>query len=454
MSLLKDLKTIFFSNSKDKTNPLDMNNYESIKFNIAVIEFSDNVESNNGENLTEILKTKQGLKVSCFDESFPKNFLSLESKHLFDFIDKGQYILEKTNADILVWGYREGDKIRLNFQNYSQYEKDENTFISLLDSLYIPADLLNDKINIPSSVSNLIYGSIISAIDPKTKEEKIYKKYLLKKVIDQLSKDSASKNLSIDYMPYVMNFLGIIYLSYAYDNGNEKDFNITKNLFETAIKHQDLIKNHIHLGCIYYHLGQLYDNATEHMANKPTIYYKGAINSYRLAQKYLSKYNSPYDYAYISYKLSHLYFNYWKRKEDIQAIRDCVFHLREVEKIYTYSLFPEFWSEIQGEIGYSLSIFGNVTQNTEISELAIAGYKNQQKIITEKRDPINWAKIQENIGNIYYKIGKNKNDKTMLEESLEYFHDALYIFENIDDKEKSLLITTSIAKTSQALNSL
>lgn len=115
-----------------------------------------------------------------------------------------------------------------------------------------------------------------------------------------------------------MNFLGIIYLSFCSEDETDKDFKIVANLFETAIKHQDLIKNPLHLGCIYYHLGQLYDSASLHLNKRPGAYYKGAISYYRLAQKYLGKYNYPYDYGLISYKLAALYYNFWRQKEDIR----------------------------------------------------------------------------------------------------------------------------------------
>ena len=83
--------------------------------------------------------------------------------------------------------------------------------------------------------------------------------------------------------------------------------------------------------------------------------------------------------------------------------------------------------------------------------MAIAAYKNRQKIITEKRDPFNWAEIQENIGNIYYRLGRNTDDRSFLEESLEYFHDALYIFENMELSDNARRLTASIAKTSDLL---
>lgn len=422
------------------------------RFKIKVIEFSDNVEGSSGEIIARQLSAREGIEVGYFDEPFNKSFLNLESRTLFDLIDKGQAILDKTGADVLLWGCREGNRIRLNFQVPSQYEDEELTFVSLMDSLYIPARPENEIY--PEAVISLIYGGLLSAVKTSGAQAKIYKRYLLKKIIDRLSKDNSAKTLSIEYMPYIMNFLGIIYFSYAFDKSDGHDFKIVKGLFDTAVKHQDLITSPIHLGCIYNHLGQLYDCATRYMEKNPASYFKGAIEYYRLAQKYLGKYTYPYDYGYISYKLSKLFFNYWRQKEDLQALRDAVFQLREAEKIYTYALFPEFWAEIQGQLGYLLSLLGSFTKSEDISELAITSYKNRQKVITERRDPLLWAECSENIGNIYYRIGKNKEDRAALEEALEYFHDALYIFENAQLPEQTKKLTADIARTNQSINLL
>ena len=440
------------SNLSPRKEPQSLTAADLIDFKIVVVEFLDNVESNCGEIITRLLDSKEGLSATYYDDPFPKTFLNLESRTLFDLIDRGQSIIERSRADVLVWGCREGDKIRLNFQTEQQYENEDQAFVSLLDSLYIPAAIFTADQPLPHAIGNLIYGAVISSINIFSKEKQIQKRYLLKKIINQLSKDDSAKSLSIDYLPYIMNFLGIIYLSYSYDNHQEKDFKIVRNLFDTALKHQDLIKNPIHLGCIYYHLGQLYDSATQNMVHRPMSYYRDAITFYRQAQKHLSKYNYPYDYGYISYKLSELFFNYWKQKNDIQALRDAVFQLRESEKIYTYAQFPEFWADLQGRLGYLLSLLGSFTNSEEICELAIASYKNQQKVITERRDPLAWARIQEDIGEIYYRLGKEAADKDLLEEALEYFHDALYIFENAEDEEEVKKLNTHIAKTSQILS--
>lgn len=448
MAIIDLIKKVISSNPK-KSEDSEIPAFAP-KFKVIITEFVDNVEGNNGEMIARLLRNKEGLDLYYFDEPFNKDFLNLDSRELFDWIDKGQTIIDRINSDVIVWGYREGDNLRLNFQSSNQYESNRKIFLSLTDSLYIPASSGNNPIEFPSAVTDLIHGAIISAVNTD-KEQNVYRKYLLRKIINKLVQDDSAKSLASEYMPYIMNFLGIIYLSYAFENKNDKDFKVIKNLFETAIKYQDLITNQIHLGCIYYHLGQLYDCATNNIEKNPVSYFKGAIEYYIQAQKYLSKYNYPYEYGIICYRLSSLYFSYWRQKSDSQALRDAVFQLREAEKIYTYALFPEFWANIQENLGHLLSILGNMTSSLEISELAVASYRNKQKVITEKKDPVSWGMTQNEIGDIYYRLGKAKQDRDMLEEALEYFHDALYIFENAHMEEDVKKTNISIAKTSQSL---
>lgn len=453
MHLLDLLRNVFLNSRPDNPEDLPPEVALSINFKVVVIEFAESVENNAGELVATFLRNCEGLSVTYFDQPFDKSFLNLESRTLFDLVDKGQTILDRTGADVLIWGRRENNKIRLNFQTSLQYETSGDSFVSLLDSLYFPAELFNSSnTSFPPSLINLLYGATVAALNLEDKSKQIQKRYLLKKIVAKLSSDNSAKSISLDYLPYIMNFLGLIYLSYCANSNTDTNFKIVENLLETAIKYQDLITNPIHLGCIYYHYGQLFDAAAKHLPKRSISSYRSAINNYRLAQKYLGKYSFPYEYGLISFHLSDLFYNYWRQKEDLQALRDSVFNLREAEKIFTYALFPEFWAQIEGRLGYLLSLLSNITASDEIAELAIAAYKNQQKIITEKRDPLLWAQIQEKIGEIYYRIGKKDSDKDSLEEALEYFHDSLYIFENMNREEECKRLTTAIAKTSQVIS--
>jgi len=446
---LNRLKNLFFPHQAQHQPTIA--SVPEIRFKIAIAEFFDNSDYNKGKKLADTLQNCEGIDIIYLDEPFDKSFLNLESRNLFDLIDKGQSLLEQNQADVLVWGYRDNSQIRLNFQNRQQYENIDCSFVSLLDCLYIPADSLNDFQQLPDSLATLIYGAIISAVNRQEREYQIYKKYLLKKTVNRLSEIDSAKAMGLEYIPYILNFLGIIYLSLVYESQYEADFKIVKNLFENALKHQNLLLQPTHLGCIYYHLGQLYESASAHTQNKPSVYLRGAIKNMHTAQKYLGKFTYPYDYGYLCYKLSKLYFNYWKQTEDLQALRDGVFQLREAEKIFTQVLFPSFWGHIQGNLAHLLKNLGNLTKSQKICQLAVNAYRNQQKIITERHQPLVWAEIQNKIGEIYYMLGKLSDDSDYIEEALACFHDALYLFENHKDWETVNYIKTDISKSYQIL---
>ena len=451
MSFLNFLQKTFLTQKPETEESLSEEEALKISIKVVVVEFAENVENASGEILSALLHSQNFLDVTYFNEPFNKSFLNLEGRTFFDFIDKGQTLLDKTGADVLIWGFQENNAIRLNFQTSSQYEKNNTSFVSLLDSLFLPASLFENPNVFPKSIVQLILGAIVSSLNTPTKPLRIQQKYLLKKIIHELSHDNSAKNVPLEFLPYIMNFLSLIYLTYCHDTDNEKDYKIVENLLDTAIQHQDLIKNQVHLGCVYNRIGQMHAAAIKSLSHNPAKHYKGAISSYQRAQKNIGKYVYPYDYGFISFKLSDLLYNFWRQKEDLQALRDSVFNLREAEKIFTYALFPEFWADIEGLLGHRMGVLGSLTNNNAISELAIAAYKNQQKIITEKRDPFLWAQIQENIGNIYFSLGRKTDDRDLLEESLEYFHDALYIFENMEMPDYTKRITSSIAKASDLL---
>lgn len=424
-----------------------------IRFKVIVADFYDRVSSSGGEKLAELLQGAEGLDVASLKADFDLSFLNFESRNFFDLIDRGQNLLEKTGADVLIWGCREENRLRLNFQTPRQYEKEDGSFVCLLDSMYLSADALAGG-EFPQPLLDLLTGTVVSAADRPDKECRIYKKYLLKKIIARISKIDSAKSLGLEYMPYIMNQLGLIYMTAAADGKNENDFKIIANLFETALKYQKQIFEPTHLGCIYLHLGQLNDCASVYADKHSDVYFRAAIADYRQAQKYFGKYTYPYDHGHICYKLSGLYYNYWKRTEDLQALRDSVSQLRECERIFTQAQFPGFWGHIEGSLGYLLHNLGHRTRSPDICRLAVAAYRNQQKIVTENRQPLYWARIQQKIAETYYLEGKISANREALEEALACYHDALYIFETAKRAQAAEEARTGIAKTRQMLAEL
>lgn len=416
---------------------------------IVVVEFAEYGNYGFGKGLQRLLEKNSSFNVSYFDEPFDKTFLNLQGRNFFDLVDAGNTILQKLNADVIVWGYQENENIRLNFQTANAYSDWENVSCSILESIFVPAEYFEHINFFPEILENLILGIIASSISEQRIDLRHLKQKLLKNVINKFSDGQAGNN-KIMYSPYVMNAAGLIYLSYAQRELTQKSFDSTKELFNNALSYKNQIMQNVHLGCIYKNLAQLYETALKLELGQHWLLFREAITNYRTAQKYLDHYNCPYDFSLISFKLSQLYFRYWKFSNDIQALRDAVYFLREAEKTYTQITFPDLWSKIEGYLGFYLSLLGLFSKSSDISMLAIKSYKNKQQVYRKELYPVMWAKIQENIANVYYNIGKIGKDRHAFSEAIEYYQSALKVYENKKMHNEITIVNNSMDKVMKA----
>ena len=421
-------------------------------FRVAVVAFEDKCSLNCGWRFAELLHRNALFDVHFFNEPFPKSFLNLQGRNFFDFIDRGNKILQSTHADIVIWGYEEEGKIRLNFQVKNQYVVPNSMSFSLLESLFVPLSYFTDADNFSESVLMLIFGIITAAIIPVTNDQKQHQPKILQELIEVLSSDSSPKDISREFMPYIMNMLGKIYLKSATAAGlTLKDIKIISTLFDEALRNKQYMRLPIYYGCVYNNLGQLYETAYLVTDFDKLERLKSAIANYQEARKYLNR-NYPYDYGLISYHLARLNFEYWKYTQDLQALRDAVSQLREAEKVYSLAQFPQSWCHIEGLLGYYLASLGMTTQSTTIMQLAIESYKNQQTFYTLQLYPVEWAQIQEKIGKIYYTLGKRDEDEKLMQEACHYFDSAIKIYNELGNKSAAASAKNLLAKIKDYLD--
>lgn len=414
-------------------------------YRVTVVAFEDKCNLNCGRRFADILKKNPLFEVNYFDEAFPKGFLNLQGRNFFDFIDRGNQILNSTHSDILIWGYEESGKIRLNFQVLGQYLIPNRLSYSLLDSLFVPLSFFTSPDNFSASLMLIICGIIIATVPPVTNDQYHCRPVLLNEVIELLAADTSPKDISKEFMPYIMNMIGKIYLSNVQQTLSPQDLEIIQDLFENSLRSLQNLHFPIYEGCFYHNLAQLYETAYRLDTTDGTEYLKKTIAYYQEAHKYLNK-NYPYDYGLIAYHLAILYFNFWKHTNDLQALRDAVSQLREAEKVYSFEQFPQSWCHVEGLLGYYLTSLGMTTKSNDIMLLAIDSYRNQQKIYEQKVYPIEWSQIQEEIGNIYYLLGKQNDDENFMLEARNYFNSALEIYQQLKAKTAATETKRRLAK--------
>ena len=435
---------LLFNTKNTRTLP----KVETLK--VIVVEFAEYGNYGFGSGLARLLEKNPNFSVRYFDEPFDKTFLNLQGRNFFDLVDAGNTILQRLNADVVVWGYQETENIRLNFQTANAYSDWENVSCSILESLFVPAEHFEHINFFPEILENLITGLIAASISEQRIDLRHLKQKLLKNVIAKFNNTKPGESNDIMFSPYVMNAAGLIYLTYAQRDLSKKTFDMTKELFNNALQYKKQIMQNVHIGCIYKNIAQLYETAQKLDLDGYWVLFREAISNYRTAQKYLDHYNYPYDFALIAFKLSQLYFKYWKFTNDTQALRDAVYYLREAEKTYTQISFPELWSKIEGYLGYYLSLLGMFSKSNDISMLAIKSYKNKQQVYRKELYPVAWAKIQENIANVYYNIGKIGHDKNAFAEAIDYYQSALKVYESRKMINEVTIVNNSIDRVMTA----
>lgn len=434
-------KNIFKQSQKENSQPV----LEKIK--LVIVAFDDNCLTNSGQILSEYLCKNPLLDVSYYDEAMDKKFLNLESRNFFDFIDNGKKILKKTKSDVLIWGYREQEKIRLNFQICNQYENQTVPVFSILNALYLPLYYFQERKIFPSML-DLIFATILTAL----KKDKYIGE--LSKAVNRINSSTPPNDLDLSYMPHILNLLALTYLNSVKDNLQRQDVKIVSQILKNAVSYQQKVGKNVLTGLIYANFGQLYQLATDFAIDGKYENVKLAIDCYTLSQKHFNRQIFPYDFGGVAYRLSKLYFEYWKYTSDIQALRDAVFHLREAQKIFTQILFPKLWAEIQKDLGLYLSMMGVFARSDEVAMLAKENFENYQKIYTKDNAPYEYAKAQENIGNIFFECGKIYNNEEYFEEACKYYLDASEIYANINNYSEYKQMQICITKIDEYLSRL
>ena len=257
------------------------------RLKVVVTEFVEYGNYNFSSKLVKLLERNPNFEVYHFREPFDKKFLSLQGRHFFDLFDTGNKILQKLNADIVIWGYQEDANIRLNFHRLNAYSDWDEVSLSLLDSFYVPCEYFEQITNIPEIIYNLIIGALACSISEQRRDLQLLKQKLLKDIINKINTKGTMGEKDFKFSYYTFNMLGLIFLNYSKKEFSNKHFDSINELFKNAFLYKNEIMQNVHLGCLYKNMGQLYETAINNDLDNGQHWfmYKEAITNYRIAQK-------------------------------------------------------------------------------------------------------------------------------------------------------------------------
>ncbi len=404
---------------------------------------------NSINNLLENEFQKQKIEVRLHPKIITEKF-GIKNAH-----DIARRIGKKNNALLVIWGNRIEEKKfhprltvvkkppKVSMQtNFTFYNSQVNELSLPPELVLLPIDLTNfiaGYISYYDKNFNLAIHFFEKSLERTLFDEPLLNKirvmigdcYLSipykgkKNIISNLSNAFALYESSLTYyskknFPFewakIQNNLGFIYLNLPTDELNEnynKSINYLKFTLEIFTEKDHPIeraKTYVNLGAAYAQLttGNLEKNISE------------AIVANETALKLLNKEKYPYEWACAQINLSTALSKY---DHKIDYIKKSIEAAKAAEKVYKKINHQYGWAVAQWSLGLSYSDLNS----DKYFILSIKHLEQSLQVFKEKEYPVNWAKIQMNLGGIYWKLPTG-NRKDNLHHSLNAYKLSLSVF--------------------------
>ncbi len=375
-----------------------------------------------------------------------ENFAEIDHRNFFDFWDKGTDILKRHRADVLLRYDQMQNQIRLSFQSDDMYQKKDAVFFSAAHNLFLPLSFFNEEI-LPPQISALILATIISFVYEKDEKYKIY----LEQIMTHLGQQKIPAGIEALYMPNLLIFLVLCYLTFKKESFCKEDMALVLSLIKSAQKYLIEAPNSNMKAIIDLTLGQMYLCASYSKKADVYIFIRRAIEYFKKSLKIFSRYTYPYDYARISFVMAEQYIRMFQLSDDNQALRDAVAELRGAEQIFTYTIKPFLWAEIEEKLGFCFSVLSSKSNSEEIALMAVKHFKEKQKVYEREKYQKIWADTEKNIGDVYFYLGKHIKSENYLEKAIDSYNSAFEIYKNSDMKDETNLLEKCVLRADEEI---
>jgi CHAT domain-containing protein len=217
---------------------------------------------------------------------------------------------------------------------------------------------------------------------------------------------------------------------------NEFPFGSLKNNLEISIKAYQaaLIVYQPKTFPVYWamtqmNMGNVYAKRIE---GKKTENIEKAINCFQEALKIYTLDAFPYEYARVQHNMSNVYIERIKgdgdKAENIKTAIDCC---KKALKVRTFEAFPREWANTHIQLVNAYLQTTNLEiieqKKKENIEIAIGYCENSLIVYNIESFPKEWAKVQNNLGNVYLQRIEGKKEENV-EQSIKCFMESLRVY--------------------------
>lgn len=398
-------------------------------------------------NLVRALSKQRGANVEVYHEHVVgeskenNEDISLKSALL-----SARELLEKDNADLLIWGEisEVGSVINLRFTTRNSYEDHPGSFLTS-DRLALP-------INFGPELARLLCATAVASVVPSHETQRLLIKPLLLPALDfeQKNQQEPPKDLTLkDQISIQICYANIIALIGHYMH----DLNLTTKAANLYQENLDMISKETDRNTwanILLHLCRIRQLFGDKSRDIKIL--TECIDNYQDLLEDFNKDDCPQEWAAIQYRIGNTLYNLDDLRGETVELKNSIQYYQRALEVYTKFDAPQKWSDIKNSLGRVLQVWGDLARNSKIIDKAISECQQSLQVRSMAKNPILWAATKNNMGSALFLRGRLKNDENNLNTAIDAFNDALKVYRSYDAQrliritERNLLKVNNLKK--------
>ena len=392
-------------------------------------------------NLVRALSKQRGANVKAYHETVVgESKENNEEVSLNSSLFSARELLEKDNADLLVWGEVNeiGSVINLRFTTINTHEDHPGSFL-ISDQLALP-------LNFSSDLARLLCATAVASVVPSNETQRLLIKPLLLPALDfeKNNQQEPPKDLILkDQISIQICYANIIALIGYYMH----DLNLISKAAKLYQENLEMVSKETDRKTwanILFHLCRIRQLFGEKSGDIKIL--TDCINNYQNLLEEFVKDDYPQEWAAIQYRLGNTFYHLDDLRGETAELKNSIQYYQRALQVYSKFEDPKKWGDIKNSLGRALQVWGDLARSPKIIDKAISECNQSLQVRSMAENPILWAATKNNIGSAMFLRGRIKNNEDNLNAAIDAFDDALKVYRSYDAKRLIRITERNLSK--------
>ncbi|MBE1236421.1 cyclic nucleotide-binding domain-containing protein [Phaeovibrio sulfidiphilus] len=353
-------------------------------------------------------------------------------------------MLERENADVVIWGLvdTDADLLELHFATFSERDEERPGAPSLLSWLGLPTGFEADW-------EPLLCATTLAAIEPRSELQS----QTLDAILPPLVADAQSLGLSPpDFFSgaekaAILESFGNAAATAGHMTDGAEWFDQALEAYRTALETLPRDAD-LEWALLNRSIGVVLQSVGERTGDPAPL--TEAAEAYRTALEGIIRRDTPRDWAKLHYRLGEVLYRR-ALLDGSDLFKECVDSLQNALQVYSRKEFPAKWAEIVNLLSQVLQVYGDEVKAISLLKRAVDLSQQVLEVRTLDTVPLAWAAAQNTLGSSLFLLGRNTGERATLEDAREAFQASLGVYRMMNAEKGASVAENNLRRVEEFL---